>query len=286
MSLVSFYRYNLLKIISTLNLYIILEICRNLCYNFRNNFRRNFNMENFEKTFKLPSNGLFGGPKEVTLRAMTTKEEKILLTTRDMSVFDRLIKSCCVEPKDLDTSLLHENDIMFLVFALRSITFGDTYTQTTVCPECGFKQDVEISISEMETNILDIDEVDEKLVCTLPVNGDTLQLKLLSTGDINRIDRLVKNRASKGKVQDPDSYNFTLKLMETIVSKNGEDFVDQDAKRHYVDTLNMRDLIVIQNTLSSIEFGLDNTVYRTCNKCNEEMEVAGVICPEFFRPTK
>jgi len=243
-------------------------------------------MESFEKSFKLPSNGLLGGPKEVTLRAMTTKEEKIILTTRDLSVFDRLIKSCCVEPKDLDTGLLHENDIMFLVFALRSITFGDTYHQSIVCPECGFKQDIEVNISEMETEILDVEGIEDRLTCTLPVNGDVIQLKLLSSGDIKRIDKKVKMRTSKGKVQDPDSYNFTLKLMETIVSKNGEDFEDEEAKRHYVDTLNMKDLITIQNTLSNIEFGLDNTLFRTCSRCHEDIEVAGVICPEFFRPTK
>ncbi len=243
-------------------------------------------MDSFEKTFRLPSNGLLGGPKEVTLRAMTTKEEKIILTTRDMTVFERLIKSCCVEPKELDIGLLHENDIMFLVFALRSITFGDSYEQTITCPECGFKQDVTINISEMETNILDTDGIDEKLTCTLPVNKDTLQLKLLSTGEINKIDKLVKTRAAKGKVQDPDSYNFILKLMETIVNKNGEDFESQDEKRHYVENLNMRDLVEIQNTLSNIEFGLDNTLIRTCNKCHEDIEVAGVVCPEFFRPTK
>lgn len=243
-------------------------------------------MESFEKKFTLPSNGVLGGPKEVTLRAMTTKEEKIILTTRDMSVFDRLIKSCCVEPKDLDTGLLHENDIMFLVFALRSITFGDTYMQTITCPECGFKQDIEVNISEMETDILDPEGIEERLSCKLPINGDILQLKLLSSGDIRRLDKQVKMKTSKGKIKDPDSYNFTIKLMETIVNKNGEDFESEEEKRHYVDNLNMRDLITIQNTLADIEFGLDNTIYRTCSRCNEDIEVAGVICPEFFRPTK
>ena len=74
--------------------------------------------------------------------------------------------------------------------------------------------------------------------------------------------------------------------METIVNRNGEDFESEEEKRHYVDTLNMRDLVAIQNTLSNIEFGLDNTVIRTCSKCNEDVEVNGLICPEFFRPSK
>lgn len=242
-------------------------------------------MENFEKTVKLPSNGLFGGPKEVTLRAMTTKEEKIILTSKDISVFERLVESCCVKPKDLDINTLHQNDIMFLVYALRSLTFGDTYTQNNVCPFCGHKQDLDINISEMEVNILDVEDLDDKLNCTLPINGDVLQLKLLSNGDTKKLDKMIKNKVAKGKLKDPDSYNFTVKLMETIVNKNGEDFESEDEKRHYVDTLHLQDLITIQNTLSKIDFGLDNIIYRTCENCNEDMEVRGIIVPEFFRPS-
>lgn len=127
-------------------------------------------METLEKTFNVPSNGYFGGPDKITLRAMTTKEEKILYTSRDMNFLDRLIKSCCVEPKDLDTNLLHNNDLMFLTFALRELTFGSTYEQDIVCPECGTKQKVEIDISEMDVNCLDLKDLSEKLECTLPVN--------------------------------------------------------------------------------------------------------------------
>ena len=243
-------------------------------------------MKTIEKTFQIPSNGLFGGPKEITLRAMTTKEEKILMTTRDLSVFDRLIKSCVVEPKDLDTGLLHQNDIMYLVYALRSITFGDKYTQEITCPECGFKQDIEVDITEMDVTILDTDDIEEKLTVKLPVNGDTLQLKLLSSGDIKRLDKQIKLKTTKGKIKDPDSYEFLVKLMEVIVNKNGEDFESIDEKRNYVDNLHMQDLVAIQNVLKNIEFGLDPTIVRTCNKCYEDIEVSGIICPEFFRPTK
>ena len=31
-------------------------------------------MESYEKTIRIPSNGYFGNLKEITLRAMTTKE--------------------------------------------------------------------------------------------------------------------------------------------------------------------------------------------------------------------
>lgn len=243
-------------------------------------------METLERTYPIPSNGLFGGPKEITLRAMTTREEKILLSTRDFSVFDRLIKSCCVEPKELDTDLLHQNDIMYLTYVLRDLTFGNTYTQEINCPECGFKQEIEVDISDMEINILNVENIEDRLKVTLPVSGDTLQLKLLSNGDNKRITKMIKTKTAKGRLQDPKSYEYTVRLMETIVTKNDEDFENSEAKRNYVDTLNMKDLIAIQNTLKDIDFGIDNSIVVTCLSCLEDIEVNGLICPEFFRPTK
>ena len=243
-------------------------------------------MNTFEKTVQLPSNGLFGGPKQITLRAMTTKEEKILMTTRDFSLFERLIISCCVEPKDFDIGKLHQNDIFYLIYALRNITFGDTYEQEMECPECGVKRPIEVHISELETLILDTDGLEEKMTIKLPVNEDTLVLKFLSIGDIKRIDKLVKVKSQKGKLQDPESYSFITKLMETIVSRNGEDFENEAEKRNYVETLHMRDINAIQKCMSDIEFGLDNTIIVDCSNCGEEVETRALIAPEFFRPSK
>lgn len=243
-------------------------------------------MKTIEKTYQLPSNGFFGGPKEITLRAMTTKEEKIIMTSKDFSVFGRLVKSCCVEPSDLDIGLLHQNDIMYLTYALRELTFGNTYIQEVICPLCGFKQEIEVDISEMEVNILDTESMDSRLTVKLPENKDTLQLKLLSSGDISRLDKQIKQKVNKGKIQDPDAYEFLIKLMETIVNRNGEDFESIDEKRNYTDNLHMKDLVAIQNCLSEIEFGIDPAIIRECRKCGEDMEVNGLICPEFFRPSK
>lgn len=242
-------------------------------------------MKTYEKSFLLPSNGIFGGPKEITLRAMTTKEEKIMLTSYDFSVFERIVKSCCVEPKDLDINLLHQEDIMYLIYALRQITFGNEYAQESICPECGFKQQIDVDISDMELNYLDTENIEEKLTVKLPVNGDALTLKLLSNGDLKRLDKTVKVKNSQGRLQDPDSYRFTLGIMEIIATRNGEEFKDLDEKRNYVDTLHLKDLITIQNCISSIKFGLNRTIIRTCQRCKEDVKFEGMICPEFFRPS-
>ena len=243
-------------------------------------------MNTIEKTFQLPSNGAFGGPSELTLRAMTTKEEKILLTSKDFSVFERLVESCTVKPKDLDIETLHQNDIMYLIYALRELTFGNTYIQEIVCPECGAKYETEIDIADMSLTFLDVDSIDSKLNIKLPVCEDILQLKLLSVGDIKRIDKMIKQKVSKGRLKDPESYEMTVKLMETIVTRNGVDFDSFEEKQNYVDTLNLKDLIKIQNTLSEVDFGLDTKINKACDRCGEDIEVRGLICPEFFHPSK
>lgn len=243
-------------------------------------------METLEKTYNVPSNGVFGGPKQITLRAMTTREEKILYSSRDANFMRRLVKSCCVEPKDLDIGLLHQNDILFLTFALRELTFGNTYEQEITCPECGAHQEVEIDIADMDVSILDTKGLDKKLTVKLPVNGDTLQLKLLSIGESDKIERLVKNKAAKGKLKNPQDYEFLLKLMALIDTRNGEEFESQEEKQNYTDNLHLRDLNTIQNALLKIGFGIDNSNIVVCSNCEEEIEVTGLISPEFFRPTE
>ena len=67
---------------------------------------------------------------------------------------------------------------------------------------------------------------------------------------------------------------------------NGEDFESEESKQNYVDNLNLRDLNAIQNALLQADFGIDNSNIRVCSNCGEDIEVNGLICPEFFRPTK
>ena len=46
-------------------------------------------METLTRQFELPSQGLFGGPTKVTVRPMTTKEEKMIYTARDNSFLEK-----------------------------------------------------------------------------------------------------------------------------------------------------------------------------------------------------
>ena len=243
-------------------------------------------MSNFQKVLEVPSNGYFGGPKEVTMRGITTNEEKMIYTATDFSFIKQLIKSCCIEPKNLDVNKLHPNDLVYLVFALREMTFGATYPQNVVCPHCGFKQDVDIDITKMEYDILDLDSLDEKLELTLPVSEDKVKLKLVSQGEIDAIEKEVRREAERGKLKDPDGWLFLKKFASVIDTVNGESFETEADKINYVRDMSMRDSNKINKAMSDIKFGIDQMVFCECEFCHEEMEVKGYMAPEFFHPNE
>lgn len=240
-------------------------------------------METLERTYKVPSAGLFGGPTEVTLRPMTTKEEKIIYTSRDMSFIEKIVKSCIVEPKNVDIDLLHPNDITYLLYMIRELTFGPNYKQKMQCPYCGLRQDIEIDITEMTYEILDLESLDEKLNVKLPVCGDTVQLKLLSQGDFNHIDEYIKRLVRQNKLEDPEGYKYVYRFAKMIKTINGEEKEDIKEVISYIDNLNMRDFGAIKEVLQDIPIGINTLNIRKCRNCGEEVEVFGAAVPEFFR---
>ena len=239
-------------------------------------------METLTKTFQLPSCGLFGGPKEVTVRPMTTKEEKILYTTKDATFIQKIVASCTVDPENLDTNKLHPSDITYLLYMIREMTFGPNYKQQMQCPYCNLKQDIEIDITEMTNYLLDFNELEKAFNVTLPVNGDTLKLKLLSQGDMEDISKTIKKLNRDGRLKDPEGYEYIYRFARIIETINGEERDIRDVVE-YIDNLNLRDFDEIKKALNSVKIGIDTTNIRVCKNCGEEVEVFGVTVPEFFR---
>ncbi len=239
-------------------------------------------METLTKTFDLPSRGIFGGPEKVTVRPMTTKEEKMLYTAKDGTFIQKIVASCTVDPANLDTNKLHPSDITFLLYMIREMTFGPTYKQQMQCPYCNLKQDIEIDITEMTNYLLDFDEMEKEFNLTLPVCGDRVELQLISQGDMEKIADTIKRLNRQGKLKDPDGYEYTYRFASIIKSINGEE-LDIKEVIDYVDNLNLRDFDEIKKALTNVKMGIDTSNIRTCKNCGEEVEVFGVTVPEFFR---
>lgn len=245
-------------------------------------------MQNLTKTIKIPSNGLFGGAKEITIRALQNKERKILLEARDFSVFEQLLRSVTVQPQQFTTENLHINDIMYVMYELRNLSFGPTYTQKHKCQHCGKEQDVTINIDEMKPIILSDEDVEKakEIKVVLPVSQDTVYLQLIPNGKSKEIERLVKQKQARENLKSVEGYDYTLRMCEAITKIESKETVDtQLAKVAYLNNMAMKDLLAIENATAKIIFGLDRKLFIPCSNCIEEMEVHGAIVPEFFRPT-
>ena len=239
-------------------------------------------METLTKTFELPSRGIFGGPEKVEMRPMTTKEEKMLYTAKDGTFLQKIVASCCVDPEHLDTNKLHPSDITYLLYMVREMTFGPIYKQQMECPYCNLKQDIEIDITEMTNYLLDFEEMEREFNLTLPVNGDKIELQLISQGKMEEIANTIKKLDRQGKLKDPVGYEYTYRFASLIKTINGEEKDIKDVI-NYVDNLNLRDFSEIKKALSNVSIGLDTSNIRVCKNCGEEVEVFGVTVPEFFR---
>jgi len=235
---------------------------------------------------QVPSQGYFGGPSKVTIRRMTTKEEKIMFTATDANFLSEIVKSCIVS-HDIDFHQFHENDLTYLLYAIRNFTFGNTYNQIQSCPFCGIKNNFIVDITKMPLKMLDIDMVNkEKHVSLVDAEGDVLTLNILTEGDLRDISNDVESAVLSGRTKDQAGYSFDLRLSRIIGDLNGKPFENEFIKKDYLENLSSKDYNKLSKVAGKIasSFGITRLMNVVCKGCKRSMEVEAIVAPEFFRP--
>lgn len=239
----------------------------------------------YETTVTLPSKGLiYGGkiPAEISLRGMTTRDEKILYASQGNNVFHKILKSCITDPKDIDINQLISSDELFLVLQLRMITYGPEYKVDAKCPECGETHTYKVMLNELDVNYLD-DNFKEPFDVTLPRSGHVLSLRLLRNEDSDFVDRYSKKFAKQFGL-NVNEVDFTARIAKYIKKIDNRD-VDFETAIDFVDNLMSRDTAEIRSALSKILVGVDTRVTVTCQSCGEDFTFSMPLTSEFFRPT-
>lgn len=239
----------------------------------------------YETTVTLPSKGLiYDGkiPASISMRGMTTKDEKVLYASQGSNVFQKLLKSCITDPKDLDISKLIASDELYLVLQLRMITYGPEYKVDATCPICGKQNTYTIMLNDLTVNYLD-DDFKEPIMVTLPKSGDTLALRILRNEDSEFVDRFSKKFA-KQFGQDVRGVEFESRLAMYIKEVNGTP-IDFETARDYVQNMFSRDSAEIRSAMQRILVGVDTTCVVDCVSCGEEFAFGMPLTSEFFRPT-
>jgi hypothetical protein len=243
-------------------------------------------MAEYVHTVTLPTrakiyNEAYGIPEDITLRAISTKEEKVLYGSSGDKALDRVIKACIVEPKAINLDHLVAADKHYLLMQLRIHTYGADYHVEYKCPNCGETHEYEVDLSEQPVHEL-AEDFEEPIKFKLPVNGDELTVKMLRGTDLEEIEKRAKRLKKGAKAIDGD-ITYILRMARYIQTINGEEMGDVE-RQGYVESLHGKDSAYFWHQINKIKLGYDPEVEETCKGCQEDITFILPMTVEFFRP--
>ena len=181
----------------------------------------------YEESFVLPSKGLLNSEiieGKITIRNITTEEEKKMYAATSFDVFNKVLDSCIVEPKGLSMEKLVASDKMYIFLRLRAHTYGPEYIVHTQCtnPDCLEKSEKVVNLLEFPVTYLP-EEFEEPITTTLPRSKDVLELRFLRGQDVTKAEQLAKAFTRRFK-QPFKEAEYVYRMCLHTVSVNGTVF--------------------------------------------------------------
>lgn len=239
------------------------------------------------ETIKLPSRGLgytTNVPSEIELRAMSTLDEKIRLSsTNGFKIIPQLINNCKGDDS-FNAEDLYLQDLIACMYGLRQVTYGSDYKVVIQCPYCGNDIELEVNLDDdLETTYAD-DNFTGTLEVTLPVSGDVVTCKLLSIKE----DNLIIKDAEKTKLKFPDYVGdptMILKWNYIITNINGE-VARQLKTQNYIENMHAKDFNYLTSKYDEFEssIGINTQLVDVCPTCERNVKYNLPVTEEFFRP--
>ena len=247
------------------------------------------NNEIIQETYKLPSLGKLNNIKDsVTLRPMTTDEELLRLdaTGREANrVFCDIIDACVVEPKKFKSYYLPIQDQVFLLYKLRTVTYGSKYNVSLICPHCGSPITLDVDLDSLPINYIEEEEFRKINEYTLPKTGDHIKQKILTPALQDDIDSALEDKKEKLNRPLKPSEVVLERLCLRIAQVNGETMIPEMVK-NYLRGLSAVDFQTIKTHDVYLKtFGIQTAGIKTrCPQCMLEFKFALPLTKEFFEP--
>lgn len=256
-----------------------------------------------QETYTLPSKGLFYTeedkiPASITLRRMTTKEDKIRLRNQSEFTIRRDILQACILNEGVDAGKLKLIDANFLLFRLRTISLlTDLYKVHCICPFCNAE-----FVHELNLNDIPIKYMDKKslslLSVKLPIESELatqkqgrptdiiVNLKLPSLDEtIKTAEDFAEYRKSFPDV-DVSDYLYNATNLQYIKDINGNRLM----KEELADLLDKLDIVDNRKLMSQINllqdiYGFEDEITAQCPACHEDVIHGLPITSELFTPS-
>lgn len=251
--------------------------------------KQDFGLELAIETAPLPSGGkiyqgVLAGRDSVDIKAMTTREEDILMSKpliKNGTVLNELVKACLID-KTINPNELIVGDKYAILVAIRVTGYGAEYQVQMECSSCKEKFEHEFDLAALQIKPLQIDPVipgTNLFEFKLPVCKKIVRFKYLTGADEADITAtLERQKKLKIQVDSPISTN----LLYSIVSVDGIE--DRAKLGQFVRMMPARDSLALRKYIQNNEPSLDMKQYCTCPHCSNEEEVGIPMGINFFWP--
>lgn len=244
-----------------------------------------------QETFTLPSKGLVYDkqeniPSSITLRRMTTKEDKMRMRNESDDKIRRDILQACILDADVDAGNLKLPDANFLFFRLRALSLlDDIYKLQLICPHCDTEFIHEVKLSELKIDYMTKDKLKDMNVI-LPLSKVKINLKLPSLDNVIKMGEKLKEYFSKYPEVDRTEAIYTTSAMLYIKDINGQTMISEELE-DWLDNMDIIDNRVFRNKLADMDgiFGIDTNMKCRCPNCNKEVNHGLPITAELFNPS-
>ena len=243
------------------------------------------------ETYTLPSKGLVYNPEDkipagITLRRMTTKEDKIRMRNESDNLIRKQILQACIMDKDVDAGKLKIMDANFLLFRLRSLSLlDDIYKVVCRCRSCGTEFIHEVELSKVPVEYMSESKL-KNFKVELPICGAKIDFKYPSLNDIIKMSDRLKVYFEQFPNVDKNETVYTTSIMLYIDKINNQDFMLEELE-DWVDNLDIIDNRALRDFVSKLDkaYGFGDNIKTLCQKCGNEVIHGLPITNELFTPS-
>jgi hypothetical protein len=243
------------------------------------------------ETYTLPSKGLVykegdGIPASVTLRRMTTKEDKIRLRNQSEDRIRKDLLQACILEQGVDAGKLKLMDANFLLFRLRALSLlDDTYKVTCRCPRCSTQFVHQVNLSEIPVKYFNEEKLADMKV-KLPINEACIDFKYPSLNEMINMGDNLRNYFDKFPDADRNEALYTISTILYIDKINGHSLLSEELEK-WVDDLDIIDSRALKDIINRLDdvFGFDDNIECACPTCKETIVHGLPITNELFNPS-
>lgn len=245
-----------------------------------------------QETYTLPSKGLVyeaneNIPASITLRRMTTKEDKLRLRNESEETIRKDLLQACILNPNIDAGNLKLMDANFLLFRLRSLSLlTDKYKVYCRCTHCGTEFVHEVNLADIPIKFMSEDKL-KLLHITLPISGANIELKYPSVNDIISMGEKLREYTTRFPNADAGEYLYSLSTA-VYVNKVNNNILMEEELEQYFDNMDILDSRTLREAISELDdkFGFEDNLKTLCPSCKREITHGLPITSELLTPSK